>query len=132
MGYTTTDWINIDISMAQVKVLLILHHMGGHTINRLAERLQISAPTASQLVERLVKAGYASRRESNTDRRLVEVQLTERGQALVKNLQGPRDRVVAEWLIQLPVEHRLALGESLKALLAIIPNTAESAGNDLK
>ncbi len=122
MGYATTDWINIDMSMAQIKVVMVLHYLGSHTIHQLAERLQIGAPTASHLVEKLVQAGLASRLEAASDRRVVEVHLTDQGHALVKNLSGARDRIIAEWVVQLTVEQRQALEASLKALLAIIAN----------
>ena len=123
MSYTTSDWINIDMSMAQIKVVLVLYNLGSHTIQQLAERLQIGAPAVSQLVEKLVQAGYASRRESTSDRRRVDVQLTAQGQALARNLHGPRDQIIAEWFDQLSDEQRLALGDNLKALLHIIANS---------
>ncbi len=123
MGYATVDWINIDMSIAQIKVVMVLHYLGAHTIHQLAERLQIGAPTASHLVEKLVQAGLASRLEAASDRRLVEVHLTDQGHALVKNLSGARDRIIAEWVVQLTVEQRQALEASLKALLTIIENT---------
>ncbi len=122
MGYATTDWINIDMSLAQIKVVMVLHYLGVHTIQQLAGRLQIGALTASHLVEKLVQAGLASRLEAASDRRLVEVHLTDQGHALVKNLSGARDRIIAEWVVQLTVEQRQALEESLKALLTIIAN----------
>ena len=125
MSYTTTDWIRIDMSMAQVKVMMVLNYLGPHTIHQLAERLQIGAPTASQLVEKLVQAGYASRRESPSDRRRVEVHLTAQGRTLVNNLLGVKDRIIAAWIVQLPVEQRFALRDSLTALLTIIKNTSQ-------
>ena len=70
MGYTTAEWINVEMSISQIKVLLMLHFAGAHTINQLAERLNIGAPTASHLVEKLAQAGLASRIESRTDRRV--------------------------------------------------------------
>ncbi len=123
MGYATTDWINIDMSLAQIKVVMVLHYLGSHTNHQLAERLQIGAPTASHLVKKLVQAGLASRLETASDRRLVEVHLTDQGHALVKNLSGARDRIIAEWVVQLTVEQRQTLEASLQALLTIIENT---------
>ncbi len=129
MGYATADWINVELSTAQIKMIFTLHYTGAYTINRLAERLNIGAPTASHLVEKLVQAGLAARLDSATDRRVVEVSLTEEGHAVAYRLWGARNQIIGEWVSQLMPEQRQALGQSLQALLVIIN---ESAGGDGK
>lgn len=129
MRLTTDDWINIDISTAQIKVIFILHFAGMHTVNQLADRLNIKQSTTSHLVEKLVQAGFAARNDSTTDRRISELHLTEQGHALADRLSGiTHKRILAQWVSQLSEDQRTAFGNSLRALLAIIE---KSPGGDL-
>src|SRR5438445_385086 len=83
---TMQDWQSLNMSMAQIKVLMILSFKGSAGISKLAEVLCISHPTASQLVDRLVQAGYVERVESTTDRRITLARLTEGGEQLAQRL----------------------------------------------
>jgi DNA-binding MarR family transcriptional regulator len=126
MGYATADWINVEISTAQIKVLFVLHFGGTLTVNQLAEKLNIGAPTASHLVEKLVRAGFAARIDSTTDRRVIDVHLTEQGHAMADRLSCINHKwVIAKWISQLSEEQRADLGNSLRALLTIIENSPE-------
>jgi DNA-binding MarR family transcriptional regulator len=124
MGYATADWINLEISTAQIKVIFVLHFGGTHTINQLAEHLNIGASTASHLVEKLVQAGLATRIDSTTDRRIIDVHLTDQGHAMADRLSGVTHKwIIAKWVAQLTEAQRTAFGNSLRALLTIIENT---------
>src|SRR5438034_5959679 len=70
------DWQSLDLTMAQLKVLVTLGFEGTATISKLAEALSVSHPTVSHLVERLVQAGLVERREDVTDRRYTLARLT--------------------------------------------------------
>ena len=48
-------------------------------MNQLAERVLISRPTASRLVDRLVAKGWVRRRHDDADRRVVLLELTAEG-----------------------------------------------------
>ena len=124
MGYATAEWINLEISTAQIKVIFVLHFGGTHTVNQLAEHLNIGASTASHLVEKLVQAGLATRIDSTTDRRIIDVHLTEQGHAMADRLSGVTHKwIITKWVSQLTEDQRGALGNSLHALLTIIENT---------
>ena len=126
MRYTTAEWINLEISTAQIKLIFVLHFGGTHTVNQLAEKLNIGASTASHLVEILVQAGYAVRIDSTTDRRIIDVHLTERGHDMANRLSGVSHKaMLANWVARLSVDHREALGNSLRDLLVIIENNPE-------
>src|SRR5258708_13304275 len=61
------DWQGLNLSMAQLKVLITLSFNGPTAISQLAEALGVTHPTASQLVLRLFQFGLAERPESPTD-----------------------------------------------------------------
>jgi DNA-binding MarR family transcriptional regulator len=56
------------------------------TISEIAERLQIQHHSAVELVDRLVQRGMVSRKRGSEDRRQVLVQLTAKGEKLLRDL----------------------------------------------
>jgi DNA-binding MarR family transcriptional regulator len=56
------------------------------TISEIAERLQIQHHSTVELVDRLVTRGFATRKRSTQDRRQVIVQLTAKGEKLLRDL----------------------------------------------
>ena len=56
------------------------------TIGDIAERLQIQHHSTVELVDRLVKRGYVQRRRDGTDRRQVLLQLTAKGEKVLRDL----------------------------------------------
>ncbi|MHB9059136.1 MAG: MarR family winged helix-turn-helix transcriptional regulator, partial [Bacillota bacterium] len=65
--------------MGQIKGLFALAKSGGATIGRLAERLGVGEPTASLLVDRLVRQGWVVRGEDPEDRRRTIASLSKEG-----------------------------------------------------
>jgi DNA-binding MarR family transcriptional regulator len=114
------DWQSLDLTMAQLKVLVTLGFEGSVTISKLAEVLAISHPTVSHLVERLVRAGLAERREDVTDRRYTLARLTSQGEMMFQRLrQGRLDRLQS-YLAQLDELDIAALRQGLEALVRVI------------
>jgi DNA-binding MarR family transcriptional regulator len=56
------------------------------TISEIAERLQIQHHSTVELVDRLVKRSFATRKRGSEDRRQVIVQLTPKGEKLLRDL----------------------------------------------
>jgi DNA-binding MarR family transcriptional regulator len=114
------DWQSLDLTMAQLKVLVTLGFEGSVTISKLAEALAISHPTVSHLVERLVQAGLAERREDVTDRRYTLARLTSQGETMFQRLrQGRLDRLQS-YLTRLDERDIAALRQGLEALVRVV------------
>jgi DNA-binding MarR family transcriptional regulator len=110
------DWRGLDVTMAQMKVLVTLSVGGEIGISKLAETLGISHPTASHLVERLVQAKLVVRVESAIDRRYTLASLSSQGQATMQRLHQGRQEHLQHWLTQLGAQDLDALGQGLEAL----------------
>lgn len=65
-----------ELSMAQVETLMTVHSYGECSISNLAEALNVSPPSASCMVDRLVDKGLLHRERSEKDRRKVVVRLS--------------------------------------------------------
>ncbi|HEY7779442.1 MAG TPA: MarR family transcriptional regulator [Ktedonobacterales bacterium] len=112
------DWAHLELSMGQLKTLMIVATRQPTNVSGLAEALALSKPTASMLVDRLVQLGFVARTEDPDDRRRTLVTPTPEGAALVLRLrQGSVDRLV-RWLGALEPDDLAALTRGLEALAA--------------
>lgn len=75
-----------DLTVPQWNTLQTIHERGQVTIKSLSEALQVSAPSASSMVERLVEMGMLVRKQSRTDRREVLVRVTKAGQTALEEM----------------------------------------------
>src|SRR4030081_1463545 len=77
---STEDWRQLDLTMAQLKCLVVLYRSGETSVRGLADALGTGLPAASLLADRVVQAGLVVRRGDPDDRRRVLLALTPAGQ----------------------------------------------------
>lgn len=84
------------VTTAQYNVLRILRgcHPGHYTCSEIGERLLDRTPDVTRLLVRLEARGLIERRRAEHDRRVVEVQITDDGLDVLKNLDGPVQRTI--------------------------------------
>jgi DNA-binding MarR family transcriptional regulator len=112
------DWVHLELSMGQLKALMIVATRQPTNVSALADALALSKPTASILVDRLVQLGFVARTEDPDDRRRTLVTPTPEGAALVLRLrQGSVDRLI-RWMSDLAPDDLAALTRGLTALAA--------------
>ncbi len=81
-----TEWLQLDIPMSQMRVLIQLYLGGKANMARLAGVLGVKLPTVTGLVDRLVERGLVQREDSPDDRRLVVIRLSDHGEAVIKGI----------------------------------------------
>jgi len=117
-------WTALDLSIGQLRTLMLLAADGDTTISDIAVCLDIGKPASSILVDRLVQLGLARRTEDANDRRRTLVTPTEAGEELVTRLrQGNLDRF-AQWLEAMTPDDLSALRQGMQSLRAIAERTA--------
>jgi DNA-binding MarR family transcriptional regulator len=115
-----TEWAGIDLTMGQLKALLILDAQTALTISQLAEKMDLARPATSILVDKLVQAGYVERTEEPTDRRRTNIRLSATGTRLVGCLmRGTQEKLRAK-LARLAPEDLHALIQGFRALADVI------------
>ncbi len=72
----SNDCMALDLSVAQFKLLMTVRHQGGVTLTELAEILDVSPPSVSVMVEKLVERKLLSRERSSEDRRKVLIEVS--------------------------------------------------------
>lgn len=86
--------VHRDLSMPQLYILVTLQERGPMSVSALAQLLRISTPSASSIVDRMVEHGFVERTRVAVDRRVVHVQISSHGHAVVDELAGmKRDHV---------------------------------------
>lgn len=123
-----------EVTLTQYRSLVVLASRGPQGIGSLADALGVTQPTASRLVERLVKKGLVRRRTDRGDRRQVRVGLSESGRRLVDTVSARRRHQIAKLLRAVPVESERAVVAALRQLAAAageVPEQDWSTGWDL-
>lgn len=117
-------WLKLDVSMAQLKALVVVERSeAGISVTGVGRELAVGEPSASLLVEQLVKRGYAERTPDPADRRRVLVTATDVGRELLGELRHGRRHFLEEWLSELSDEDAEALARGLAALAAVAART---------
>src|SRR6201994_4365323 len=93
-----------EVTLTQYRSLVVLASRGPQGVASLAQALAVTAPTASRLVERLVRKGLVRRRADRQDRRQVRIGLTEAGRDLVRLVTERRREEIAVLLDAIPAE----------------------------
>jgi DNA-binding MarR family transcriptional regulator len=76
------------LSVPQFRCLNFIAKQPGCSVTAVAAFLGVTLPTASAMVDRLVKAGAVAPTTAATDRRRSELQLTASGRALLLQIRG--------------------------------------------
>ena len=112
-----TEWLHLDLTMPQRKVVLLLFMNGPSRMSDIASALDVSLATATGVVDRLVERDIVLREDHPDDRRVVLCRLSDKGENLIGGLwQLARDR--ARELLGAIEPNKLRLvTEALEALL---------------
>jgi len=120
------DWMELDMTMAQIKALFTISQGEAVPVNQIAEYLGVGQPTASHLVDKIVRSGLADRSESPTDRRVTLVRLTPKGEDLVRRLYQGGEEQYRAWVSKLTAEEHKNLLSGLQALARIASEPVKS------
>ncbi|GED96136.1 MarR family winged helix-turn-helix transcriptional regulator [Gordonia crocea] len=105
-----------ELSAAQSSALSTLLHHAPLRMGALAEREGIRMPTATALVDGLIKLDLVQRDADPDDRRAVIVDLTAQGRTVIETARRHRDDALAAALAQLSPDERDQLAAATPAL----------------
>ena len=80
------EWFSSDLTVAQLRVLLVLQSSGSSRMSNIASILDVALPTATGIIDKLVKKELVIREADPQDRRLVICRLSNAGQDLINRL----------------------------------------------
>lgn len=125
-----SSWIEkqCGVSGAQLWVMQELLDSPGLRVGEIADRLAIHQTTTSNLLDSLVKSGYVVKARDAVDQRVVKLELSEQGRALLERAPKPARGLLPEALIKLDEDALLELNKGLQALLDVIDQVDEAYG----
>jgi DNA-binding MarR family transcriptional regulator len=90
---------------------------GADSASELGRRMSVTKQAAAKTVSVLEERGYVARRSDATDRRRVQIQVTERGLALLKEGEAIFDELRESWERDVGAASLAALEQTLHQLL---------------
>lgn len=108
-----------EITPALMECLQYVYLHGPSPIRQISNGLEVSLSAASQLVERLVKKNLVTRRDSEEDRRITKVELTDAGCEAVRQARKRKTEWFEAILEAMPNSQRKAFREGLESFLGV-------------
>ncbi len=71
----------------QLTVIKLLEELGDLSLSSLSERIRAQNSTVTGIIDRMEREGLVRRERSTTDRRVVYIRLSDKGEKLAKNIQ---------------------------------------------
>ncbi|WP_345761235.1 MarR family transcriptional regulator [Diaminobutyricibacter sp. McL0608] len=84
------------VTTPQLRILMLISASGPQSISSVATELNVHPSNATRPCEKLVQSGLIMRSPDPTDRRFVQLELTERGTALVDHVLSERRAAMAD------------------------------------
>ncbi len=113
-------WVELGLTMTQLRVLFLLRIEDGASAGALAERLNVTPSTLTRIVDRLVRQELVRREPDDDDRRLVLHYLSTTGASTVEEIERrgrARMDEVLDRLSDPQLERLVAALEDLSAAL---------------
>jgi len=110
------EWIHLDLTMSQLKVVLLLFITGHSRMSDIASELGVSLATATGVVDRLVERNLLVRNGDPDDRRVVLCELSNDGEKIIRDLWQLSQKRAGDLMSALDTPHLLLLSEALQAL----------------
>ena len=119
-----------DVSLPQLQFLLVVQEEGPRTVSELAHLLGMSMPSASAIIDRMDERGLLTRSRHSSDRRVVSVEITERGREVAEEFVGLKREQFQRILDTLTLTELSDVHTGLKALRTGIARVQSGSTNE--
>jgi DNA-binding MarR family transcriptional regulator len=107
----------LDVSITQMKTLHALTDADREvSVKELSDRLGLSLPGASRMVDTLLRRGWIERGEDPDDRRIKRIGITDAGRSIVERIETARLVGLEQYAAALTPEQRTTLSSALSDL----------------
>ena len=113
---TTLADINVDIKFPHFEIMTVLKEEGTLHVAEIGEKLQIAKAQMTHLIDKLVELEMVDRNIDTTDRRTINIALTEKGAAFMKTHEKNVIKAVREYISFLKEDELESLSLSLRTL----------------
>ena len=88
-----TMYAEYDLNKSQSMILFQLHRDGRISQKELAQKLNVSAPSITSMIQKMEKSGYIVRNVDEKDQRMMRLDLTEKGQACIEHVKAITEKM---------------------------------------
>ncbi|MGH2352675.1 MAG: MarR family winged helix-turn-helix transcriptional regulator [Chloroflexota bacterium] len=120
-----TDWA-AGLTMPQLRVLFFLGRAGPASVGEVAAGVGVAQPSATETLDRLVRAGLVERAADACDRRVVRNALTPAGREMIDRPWETRRAVLASALRRASPQDRVAIARGLELLCQALDEVPSS------
>ncbi len=113
------QWLELDLTIAQLKVLVFLPAEGKARMGALASALGVSMPTATSVMDRLVERGLVVRETAPSDRRLVVCRMSQAGRDITEQLWRLKEERLRSMLKRMTVPRLRLVAQAMEAILEV-------------
>jgi DNA-binding MarR family transcriptional regulator len=113
-----------DLTVAQFRMLKVLHHQPSASLSQVAEHIGMPLPAASKLLESLVERQLVRRQAHGTDRRKLVLELTPHGTAILAQVRLAATDYLSGAFREMPAPERAMVLRALGALRQAFDGTA--------
>jgi DNA-binding MarR family transcriptional regulator len=117
------------LSVPQLRALVKINSKPAVSLSEVAEHVEASLPTASRMIDALVKKGLLSRKGCSNDRRVVELALTTQGRAMLVSAWSATQAKIAEELANLTPAQHASINEAMEVFKNIFGSMGLSTAN---
>ncbi|BBH22855.1 MarR family transcriptional regulator [Paenibacillus baekrokdamisoli] len=105
------------LSFTQFKVLFKLQAEGAQKVSELAEAMGMTPGAITGIADKLIAEGYIKRSRAEDDRRVVYIELTDKGERMLKQLLISQAETMSTFFDKLPDEDIAHLTRIFKRML---------------
>lgn len=125
MRNTMEPWKKLDVPLAQLKSLFLIHSRANMNVRMLAAELGVTPGNVTSIVDRLITQELVTRSEDPADRRQVFLKLTDKGLITIREIGETGMSKMRSVLERMSVEDIDALKRGITALLEILEKDQE-------
>lgn len=105
-----------DITPPQIMMLFQLYKLGLSKLSQLADRMRVKPSSITVMIDRLEKTGFVERQADPNDRRIVLVQLTDKGLDIIQQTIEIRGKVMNQLFRDLSEDQIITLVDTLESI----------------
>jgi len=110
---------NFNVTPPQLNALNFLRH-GILTMGELGQKMYLACSTATDLIDRMERNGLIQRERDTSDRRVIRLKMTNKGNEVIEEVLNARKRYLAGVLSKVAPEDRQALVHNLHKIYELM------------
>ena len=108
------------LTMRQYQALIIIGAKGSLTITELCEKLNLAASTGTELINRMISAGYVEKSVESKDRRHMAVSIGDKGKELLRERHEALTKMFEKFMLPFSEKERLEFVAAFERIWSII------------